>query len=73
MQSVKCGSFWNGNAIFFHNFSFPVSWYLDKNIRPNLDIKVILTKIFQYATIESGFTLILMRVIWEMMINLSGP
>jgi hypothetical protein len=44
---------------------FPVGWYLAKRIyRPGLDVKILLSRIFKYTFVTSGFTLILMVLIW---------
>ncbi len=66
---LLCVGFGMGVPFFSIILGLPVGWYLAKRIyRPNLDVKVLLYKIFKYAIITSGFTLILMLVIWGMVI-----
>jgi hypothetical protein len=59
------GPFGMGVPFFSVLLGFPVGWYLAKRIyRPGLDVKIILSRIFKYNCITSGFTLILMVLIW---------
>ncbi len=61
------GPFGMGVPFFSIILGFPIGWYLAKRIyRPDLSVKILLKRIFKYAIITSGFTLILMLFIWGM-------
>lgn len=61
------GPFGMGVPFFSIIIGFPVGWYLAKRIyQPDLSVKILLKRIFKYAIITSGFTLILMLFIWGM-------
>lgn len=63
------GPFGMGVPFFSIILGFPIGWYLAKRIyRPGLDVKVLLNRIFRYGFATSGFTLILMLIIWGMFI-----
>ncbi len=66
---LLCVGFGMGVPFFSIILGLPVGWYLAKRIyRPDLDVKVLLKRIFKYTIITSGFTLILMLIIWGMVI-----
>lgn len=66
---MLCVGLGMGVPFFSILLGFPVGWYLAKRIySPDLDLRVFLTGIFKYATISSGFTFLMMFVIWGMMI-----
>jgi hypothetical protein len=66
---LLCVGFGMGVPFFPIILGLPVGWYLAKRIyRPDLDAKVLLKRIFKYTIITSGFTLILMLIIWGMVI-----
>lgn len=66
---LLCVGFGMGVPFFSIILGLPVGWYLAKRIyRPDLDAKVLLKRIFKYTIITSGFTLILMLIIWGMVI-----
>lgn len=61
------GPFGMGVPFFSIILGFPLGWYLAKRLySPDLRVKVLLNRIFKYAIITSGFTLILMLLIWGM-------
>jgi hypothetical protein len=61
------GPFGMGVPFFSIILGFPVGWYLAKRLNsPDLNVKVLLNRIFKYAIITSGFTFILMLLIWGM-------
>jgi hypothetical protein len=66
---IFCVGLGMGIPFFSILLGFPVGWYLVKRIYSlNLDVKALLSRIFKYATISSGFTLLMMLVIWGMII-----
>ncbi|MTK64305.1 MAG: hypothetical protein F8N15_07265 [Methanobacterium sp.] len=44
---------------------FPLGWYLAKRLyNPDMSVKIFLKRIFKYALITSGFTFVLMVLMW---------
>jgi len=64
-----------GVPIFSIILGFPVGWYLTKRLyKPDLNIKILLKRIFTYTMITSGFTFVLMVLMWARFIPmLWGP
>jgi hypothetical protein len=68
---ILCVGFGMGVPFFPIMLGFPVGWYLAKRMYgPDSDIKTILGRILKYAAMTSGFTLVMMLVIWGMMMPL---
>lgn len=66
---IFCVGLGMGVPFFSILLGFPVGWYLVKRMySPDLDLRVLLTSIFNYAAITSGFTFLMMFFIWGMMI-----
>jgi hypothetical protein len=62
---VLCVGLGMGVPFFSIILGFPVGWYLAKRIyKPDLEVKIFLNKILKYSIISSGFTLLLMLMIW---------
>jgi hypothetical protein len=64
-----------GVPIFSIILGFPVGWYLAKRLyKPDLNVKILLKRIFTYTLITSGFTFVLMVLMWARFIPmLWGP
>lgn len=66
---IVCVGIGMGVPFFSILLGFPVGWYLAKRIYPtDQNLKVFIKKIFKYALLTSGITLILMLAIWGMFI-----
>lgn len=72
---ISVGPLGMGVPFFSILLGFPVGWYLAKRLyKPDSSVKILLNKIFKYALLTSGFTFVLMVIIWGMFLPmLWGP
>ena len=62
---VMCVGFGMGVPFFNILFGFPVGWYLVMRLEGGTaEVLQVLRKVLQYAVITSGFTMVLMMILW---------
>lgn len=69
LSDLFCIGMGMGVPIFCILYGFPVGWYVTRRaLISTKDIENILKRIFKYAVVTSGFTFLVMAVIWGMTI-----